>query len=276
MHNIRIGFIGGGNMARSLIGGLVANGHAASAIWVSEPNEEQRGRLAAAFSIHTTSDNLALARSVDILVLAVKPQVLGAVARELAPTVQECRPLVVSIAAGIRMEALTRWLGPETALVRTMPNTPALVQCGATALCGNGKVSPAQREMAEAVMRAVGLTLWLDDEGQMDAVTAVSGSGPAYFFLVMEAMEAAGQSLGLSPEAARLLTLQTAFGSAKMALESPDDAATLRRRVTSPGGTTEQAIRVMEEGQLRELFRQALEAACRRSDELARQLGAQG
>jgi pyrroline-5-carboxylate reductase len=262
-------------MARSLIGGLVAGGKPAATLWVSEPNDEQRAGLAAAFGVHTIKDNQALVHAVDVLVLAVKPQVLGGVCRQIEPAVQERKPLVISVAAGIRMPDLERWLGGMVPLVRTMPNTPALVQCGASALVANDQVSSTQRELAEGVLRAVGLTLWLDDEQQMDAVTALSGSGPAYYFLVMEAMEAAGQALGLPPRAARLLTLQTAFGAAKMALESADDAGTLRKRVTSPGGTTEQAIRVFEEGELRALFLKAMDAARHRSDELARQLGHQ-
>ncbi|MGE0081673.1 MAG: pyrroline-5-carboxylate reductase [Thiohalomonadaceae bacterium] len=270
-----IGFIGGGNMARSLIGGLVADRKDPATIRVSEPDPQQRSRLAESFGVQTMEDNEALVRASDVVVLAVKPQVLAEVCQAIAPAVRERNPLVVSIAAGIRLADMERWLGGKPAIVRTMPNTPAMVQCGATALIANERVSQAQRELAEGIMRAVGIALWLEREEQMDAVTALSGSGPAYFFLVMEALEAAAQELGLSPATARLLTLQTAFGAAKMALESSDDAATLRRRVTSPGGTTEQAIRVLEEGDLRRVFRRALQAASDRSEELARLLGGQ-
>jgi pyrroline-5-carboxylate reductase len=276
MKNVCIGFIGGGNMARSLIGGLIADGKASDSLWVSEPNDDQRERLTTAFNgLRVTDDNDVVVRSADVLVLSVKPQVLAGVCKAIGPALSERNPLVVSVAAGIRTHDLGRWLGGSPSIVRTMPNTPALVQCSATALFANDRVSASQRELAEGIMRAVGLTLWLHDEAQMDAVTALSGSGPAYFFLVMEAMQAAGESLGLSAQSARLLTLQTAFGAAKMVLESTDDPATLRQRVTSPGGTTEQALLVLEEGQLRKLFLRALHAASARSEELARVLGSQ-
>jgi pyrroline-5-carboxylate reductase len=270
-----IGFIGGGNMARSLIGGLVADHKDPATIWVSEPDPQQRALLDESFGVHVVDDNVALVHQVDVVVLAVKPQVLGQVCQAIAPAVRERNPLVVSIAAGIRLADMERWLGGKPAVVRTMPNTPALVQCGATALFANERVNGSQKELAEGIMRAVGLTLWLEREEQMDAVTALSGSGPAYFFLVMEALQAAAQELGLGEQSARLLTLQTAFGAAKMALESPDDAATLRQRVTSPGGTTERAIGVLEDGDIRRLFRRALQAASDRSEELARLLGGQ-
>ncbi|MEW6647494.1 MAG: pyrroline-5-carboxylate reductase [Pseudomonadota bacterium] len=273
MIDTNIGFIGGGNMARSLIGGLVADGVAPQRLWVAEPDAERRAGLAAQFGVKVTADNNALATAVDALVLAVKPQQMQAVCGGIAAVVQQRKPLVISIAAGLRLEALQRWLGGELALVRTMPNTPALVQSGATALFATPQVNNVQRELAEGIMRAVGLTLWLDDEGQMDAVTALSGSGPAYFFLVMEAMQQAGVQLGLTADMARLLTLQTAFGAAKMALESREDAAVLRRQVTSPGGTTERAVGLLQQGGLEALFAQALAGARDRSQELAALLG---
>ncbi|WP_127474535.1 pyrroline-5-carboxylate reductase [Sulfurivermis fontis] len=273
MIDTNIGFIGGGNMARSLIGGLVADGVAPQRLWVAEPDAGRRAGLAAQFGVKVTADNNALATAVDALVLAVKPQQMQAVCGGIAAVVQQRKPLVISIAAGLRLEALQRWLGGELALVRTMPNTPALVQSGATALFATPQVNNVQRELAEGIMRAVGLTLWLEDEGQMDAVTALSGSGPAYFFLVMEAMQQAGVQLGLTADMARLLTLQTAFGAAKMALESREDAAVLRRQVTSPGGTTERAIGILQQGGLEELFARALAGARDRSQELATLLG---
>ena len=205
--------------------------------------------------------------------LAVKPQVLREVANELAPLVQENQPLVISIAAGIGCASLQAWLGGEAALVRTMPNTPAMIQSGATVLFATNAVSDDQREQAESLMRAVGLTQWIDDESLMDAVTALSGSGPAYFFLVMEAMEDTARELGLAPQTARLLTLQTALGAARMALESSDPPETLRARVTSPGGTTERAIATLEDGGLRDLFARALKAASDRSREISADLG---
>jgi pyrroline-5-carboxylate reductase len=273
MNETKIGFIGGGNMARSLIGGLIADGVAPQRLWVAEPDAGRRAELAAQFGIHITGGNSDLVQAVDAVVLAVKPQQMKDVCGEIGAAVQARRPLLISIAAGIRLATLQQWLGGEPALVRTMPNTPALVQSGATALYATPQVNNTQREVAEGIMRAVGLTLWLADEDQMDAVTALSGSGPAYFFLVMEAMQQAGVQLGLTAESARLLTLQTAFGAAKMALESREEAATLRRQVTSPGGTTERAIGILQQGELEALFARALNGARDRSRELATLLG---
>lgn len=268
-----ISFIGGGNMCSSLVGGLIADGYDPERIRVSDPGEEALASLRARFGVHTTHDNREAAAGAGVVVLAVKPQILPKVAAELAPVVREHGTLVVSIAAGIRTTDLQRWLGAGAALVRTMPNTPALVKSGATALFATAAVTAAQRDQAESVLRAVGLTLWLESEEQMDAVTALSGSGPAYFFLVMEAMQGAAQAIGLPERTARLLTLQTAFGAAKMALESDEEPSLLRQRVTSPGGTTERALNVLEKGNLRELFHDALTAARDRSRELAALLG---
>ncbi|MHB8746819.1 MAG: pyrroline-5-carboxylate reductase [Gammaproteobacteria bacterium] len=273
MLDITLGFIGAGNMARSLIGGLIADGFAAQAIHVADPDAQQLGNLRGLFPIHTHTDNTRTLDAVDVLVLAIKPQALHTVAVELRDTVQARRPLIITIAAGVRTDDLQRWLGGDVAIVRAMPNTPALVQSAVTALYANDHVSDTQRSHAESVLRAVGMTLWLTDEQQLDAVTALSGSGPAYFFLIMEALEAAGVRLGLDATSARLLTLQTAFGAAKMALESQEDAACLRARVTSKGGTTEQAVKVLEDGGLRRLLEDAVSAACERSRELALLLG---
>lgn len=269
-----IAFIGTGNMARSLIGGLVNDGWPTGAIRAADPTEAQRTSAAECWpGLHVTADNIEATVGADIVVLAVKPQQMKAVASGLKDVLGETPPLIVSIAAGIRTGDLDRWLGGGLPIVRCMPNTPALVGAGATGLYATDSVSDEQRNSAEALMRAVGLTVWLDDEAQLDTVTALSGSGPAYFFLVMEALEEASSALGLPRHAARLLTLETAFGAAKLALESDEAAAELRRRVTSPGGTTERAVGVLEAGDLRELFAQALEAARDRSRELAEQLG---
>ena len=273
MHHYTIGFVGGGNMARSLIGGLLADGIAPERIWASDPDAERLDTLRSVFQINATHDNAEVVGAAEVVVLSVKPQIVRQVAQSLGPMIRAKRPLVISIAAGIREADLRRWLGENVALVRSMPNTPALVQSGATALYANPYVNDQQRELAESVLRAVGITVWLEDEAHMDAVTALSGSGPAYFFLIMEALEAAAVELGLVPETARLLTLQTAFGAAKMALESEEPINVLRQRVTSPGGTTEQAVRVLEQGEMRALFRQALKAAYQRSRELAGLLG---
>jgi pyrroline-5-carboxylate reductase len=273
MKKTRIAFIGGGNMATSLIGGLIADGCPPSNIWVAEPSGEQRARLHSQFEVHTDADNSAVIEPASVLVLAVKPQALQAVAEPLASAVQHYQPLVISVAAGVREPDLRRWLGNQVAIVRSMPNTPALVKSGATALYANPHVSDQQQQLAESILRAVGLTIWVDDENLLDSVTALSGSGPAYFFLVMEALEQAGIKLGLNAEQARLLTLETAFGAAKMALESPQSPALLRSRVTSPGGTTERALEVLQAGQLEALFINALEAARQRACELGDLLG---
>jgi pyrroline-5-carboxylate reductase len=273
MSQATIAFIGGGNMARSLVGGLIADGVSAARLRVADVNTDALERLRAQYGVATFADNTAAVHGAQVVLIAVKPQAARAAAIELGAVLERQRPLIISIVAGLRSADLARWLGYDAAIVRTMPNTPALVQSGATALHANLAVNATQREQAESILRAVGLTLWLDNEDQMDAVTALSGSGPAYFFLVMELMQRAGTALGLPPETARLLTLQTAFGAAKMALESPEDAATLRQRVTSPGGTTEQALKVFAERGLEQIFGDALAAATRRAQELADQLG---
>lgn len=267
-----IAFIGGGNMSGSMIGGLLARGHEAGRIWVSDPEAECRERLGAR-GVHATADNGEAAAAADIAVLAVKPQQLRAACRDIATTVAERRMLVISIAAGIGTASLQSWLGADTAIVRCMPNTPALLQASATALYATPTVSEAQRTAAHEILASVGFVAWVQDEDAMHAVTALSGSGPAYFFLVMEAMQLAGENLGLDPALARQLTAQTALGAARMALETDVDVVELRRRVTSPGGTTERALRVLEERGLRRIFEGALEAASNRSRELSDELG---
>lgn len=272
MSTMRIGFIGGGNMASSIIGGLVASGFAAEQIWASDPNADSLNKLLAVAPVNTASDNNALIAAVDIVILAVKPQIMKIVAGDIAASVQDRKPLVITIAAGVTSASLDAWLGGNTAIVRCMPNTPALVRSGATGLFANTEVNATQRAQAEQILQAVGLALWVDNETQLDAVTALSGSGPAYFFLVMEAMQAKGLQMGLSAEVAKQLTLQTALGAAQMALGSDVDAAELRRRVTSPNGTTERAINILQAGGLEALFDQALEGARLRAEELAIEL----
>lgn len=269
MKNQTIAFIGGGNMAQALIGGLTASGVASGRIRVSEPDAERRAALEREFGVKVASDNATVIAEADVVVFAVKPQVLSAVARECAAAVAERRPLVISIAAGVDTVHLAEWLGGEPAVVRVVPNTPALVGRGAAALYANAAVTDAQRDTAIEIMRAVGDALWVDDEALMDAVTAVSGSGPAYFFLVIELIEAAAVELGIDPADARRLVLQTALGAATMAKSGDIDAAELRRRVTSPGGTTAAALKVLEDGGIRELFSCALAAARDRGRELS-------
>lgn len=268
-------FIGGGNMATSLIGGLIAQGHAANSISVSDPNESQREQLTTQYGINTFADCAPALADADIVVLAVKPQVMKDVALLVAKAVAQSSkpPLFVSIAAGINLFSLQQWLGEEQAIVRCMPNTPSLIQLGATGLFANEQTSIVQKNLAETVLKAAGIVQWVQSEAEIDAVTAVSGSGPAYYFLLMEAMIDAGVELGLSRETASELTLQTAIGAAQMAKESDVDVAELRRRVTSPGGTTEEAINTFEGAHLRDIVKAALNAANRRSGELALMLG---
>lgn len=268
-----VGFIGAGNMARALAGGLINSGWDRSRLILSDPDAGQRDGIHALLGLEVHADNAAVAARADILVFAVKPQALAVAAQALAAVAQQQRPLVVSVAAGVRIGDLERWLGGNLPVVRVMPNTAVLVGAGACGMYANAHVSEAMRSQAESVLRAVGVAVWVEREELLDAVTALSGSGPAYFFLIMEALEQAAIAQGLSREAARLLTLQTAYGAAKMALEGSEEPAILRRHVTSPGGTTEQAIRVLEEGGLRKLFKDALTAAARRARELAELFG---
>lgn len=267
----RIAFIGAGNMATSLIGGLLAQGFPASHICASDPGAEQRAKVAAEHGIELFDNNADAVASANVVVLAVKPQMMKDVCLALAPSLQPGQ-LIVSIAAGITCASLNTWLG-DVALVRCMPNTPSLLRQGVSGLYANALVSAPQRQQAEQLLSAVGLALWLDEEQLIDAVTAVSGSGPAYFFLLVEAMIAAGEQLGLPRATAAQLTQHTALGAARMVTESEVDAAELRRRVTSPGGTTEAAINRFQAGGFEALVQQALNAAASRSAELAEQLG---
>ncbi len=269
-----IGFIGGGNMATSLMSGLIASGHSPQQLWVSDTAQATLQSHRDNLSVNISNSNVLVVDEVDVVVLAVKPQILRDVAREIATAVQKKNTLVVSIAAGISQASLSQWLGSNVAIVRCMPNTPALVLTGATALHANTNVDEEQKDLAENILRAVGLSLWVEQEKQLDAVTAVSGSGPAYFFLLMEAMEKAALELGLDEHCARLLIQQTALGAAKIALESAESPAQLRERVTSPGGTTQKAIETFQQNGFSELVSKALLAARDRSIEMSKQLGA--
>lgn len=275
MKNTKIGFIGGGNMATSLIKGLIDSGHSAQHIWVADVDADKLRTLAENMEVNTTTSNEEVVRKSEIIVLAVKPQILNSVAKGIADLVQQRQPVIVSIAAGVNQASLAQWLGRNTAIVRCMPNTPALVLTGATAMHANAKVNAAQRDLAENILRSVGLVLWVDDEALLDAVTAVSGSGPAYFFLLMEAMEKAAVDLGLDPHDAALLVKQTALGAAKIALESRESTQQLRTRVTSPGGTTQSAIETFQKGGFEPLVAHAMHAARDRAIEMSKQLGEQ-
>lgn len=269
-----IGFIGGGNMAESLIGGLLNSGRKAESITVYDPDTKRLQYLSDKYGIRMLESNAEVINQSDIVLIAVKPQVLKQVALSVADAVQEHKPVVVSIAAGIRSIDLERWLGGSLAIVRVMPNTPALVSAGATGMFANDRVSDSQRSDAESILRAVGTTVWLENEGQMDIVTALSGSGPAYIFRIIEAMEEAATEAGLPAETSRLLALETALGAAKLAIEADESPAELRRRVTSPGGTTEAGLAELEAGRIDDLFNRTISAAAKRSVDLAEQLGA--
>lgn len=273
MLNKKIGFIGAGNMARSLASGLINNGLPARQIMLSDPDKKTRDMLEAQLGVTTFEENQEVVESADIVVFAVKPQILREVAEPLQGPMQQYKPLIISIAAGVLSNDLENWLGGNLAVIRAMPNTAALIGSGAAGLYANAKADEKERNIAESILRAVGVVAWVDSENQLDIVTALSGSGPAYYFLVMEALEQAAIDEGLPADIARLLTLETAFGAAKMALEGGEEPSLLRRQVTSKGGTTERAIDVMEESGLREIYKKALSAATARSAELAKILG---
>ena len=265
----RIAFIGGGNMATAIIGGLVRESSIdPSLIHVSDPGEAQRQQLESTLGIVTHADNLTAMTDADVVILAVKPQVLKAVTEPLKTTLSATQPLLISIAAGISLESLAQWSGCK-AIVRAMPNTPALLGEGATGLFASAAVTLEQQNLADQLLSATGMTVWVQSEAEIDAVTAVSGSGPAYYFLLMEAMIEAGKSLGLSEETATKLTLQTALGAGRMALEADVTPAELRRRVTSPGGTTEQAIATFENAGLRDTVHSAMKNCALKAAELS-------
>jgi pyrroline-5-carboxylate reductase len=275
MNNIRkLAFIGGGNMAAALISGLTKRGVPPDRFMVADPSQDQLDRLARDYAVPTAPDNATAVQGAEVVVLAVKPQQMRSVALGLAPHLAAARPLVVSVAAGIPHASLARWFGGSIPVIRTMPNRPALNGFGATGLYAPASVGAAYRALAEDLMAAVSATVWVEHESQMDTVTAVSGSGPAYFFLFMEALEAAAHERGLPTEVAHRLTLETAFGAAQMARQSLDSLATLREQVTSKGGTTAAALEVLNRADLRAIVAHAVAAADRRSAELAAEFGA--
>ncbi len=265
-----IAFIGGGNMARSLIGGLLGAGGDAASIRVAEPVAALRDALQADFDVQVFDDAVTAATDAQAAwVLAVKPQVMRQVCESLAELTQRQRPLVVSIAAGITSAQIERWLGGDVAVVRCMPNTPAVLGAGVTGLFANARVDAGQRDIAQTLLASAGKTVWIDDELLMDAVTAVSGSGPAYVFLLAEALQAAGEAEGLPADAARALTVQTLLGAARMLDADDTPASELRRRVTSPNGTTQAAIESFERNGFRDIVARAVHAARVRGAELA-------
>ncbi|WP_115562539.1 pyrroline-5-carboxylate reductase [Xanthomonas arboricola] len=265
----RIAFIGGGNMARSLIAGLIRQGVPAASLRVAEPVEELRTGLSRDFGVQAVADARDAADGAATWVLAVKPQVMPSVCAQLAALAQAQQPLLLSIAAGITATQLQRWCGGDTTVVRAMPNTPALLGAGVTGLYATARVSDAQRMQATQLLESAGVTVWIDDETQMDAVTAVSGSGPAYVFLLAEAMEAAAQAQGLPADTARTLVLQTLLGASRMLTESGEAPQVLRGRVTSPNGTTQAAIETFQAGGFEALTARAIAAATERGRSLS-------
>ena len=268
-----IGFIGGGNMANSLIGGLINAGYSAASITVSEPDEAQLQTLKERYNVKVSLDNNETLNC-EIIILSVKPQLLKTVCLQLDHS-KINNSLFISIAAGVKSTDINRWLNNNQAIVRCMPNTPALLQCGATGLFANELVTDTQKQQAEKIMQAVGIAIWVDSEEQLNAVTAVSGSGPAYFFYMMEAMQQAGEKLGLTADVTQQLVLQTALGAARMATESDISPAELRQKVTSKGGTTEQAILSFQSANYQQIVFEAIEAANNRSITLAEELGSE-
>jgi len=266
--NCNICFIGGGNMAQALIGGLISRGLPPTRITVSDPVEQIR-QLLQDKEVHVTQDNVAAIQNADVVVLAVKPQVLATVLRPLKGLLSD--KLVISIIAGAEIQTISNLIDSNR-IVRVMPNTPALVQTGAHGIYANDVVGTSDRELTSQILAATGLTIWVNSEAQIDAVTAVSGSGPAYFFYLMESMIRAGKNLGLDEKIATALTLQTALGAAQMAITSSNTPSELRKNVTSPNGTTQAALEVFDRAQISQNIQSALAAAQKRSQELAQEL----
>jgi len=265
-----ITLIGAGHMGSALIGGLIAHDHPAEKLVASDPSQEALDALQKKFHLSVTTDNKIAIQNADVIILAVKPPLVSVIAKELASLIQTHKPLIISIAAGIEVKTLEEPLGNDIAIVRVMPNTPALIGCGASALYANAAATDKHRALAQAILQCVGITVWVKEEKHINAVTALSGSGPAYFFLIMEAMQEAGVELGLTTEISHLLTLQTAYGAARLAQTSQASLQELRHQVTSKGGTTESALQVFEKGALCPLIKKALHAAYERATELGK------
>lgn len=273
MHTPEIAFIGAGNMAASIIGGLIASGHPASAIRAADPHPPSLEKLAASAPVNLFDNNAQAASEADVIIMAVKPQAMADAVESISEAVRRNAAVVISIAAGVTIATIQSRLGGAAAVVRCMPNTPALLGAGASALYASREVNDSQRAHAEAILSAVGVCCWVDEEQALDAITALSGSGPAYFFYFMEAMIEKACALGLDRKTARLMTQQTALGAARMAQENALELAELRRRVTSPGGTTERALQSFEQDDLPGAVDRAMQAAAQRAAEMAREMG---
>jgi pyrroline-5-carboxylate reductase len=262
-------FIGGGNMASCIIGGMISQGFESTDIMVSVPTQNSRDRLKSEFKVQVTDDNRSAVASADVVILAVKPQIMRSVALDMSSAIP-AKAVVVSIAAGISIESMQAWLGDSIAIVRAMPNTPSLVGTGATGLYANPTTDDAQQQIVSKIFEAVGYCCWVDTEAQINAVIAMSGSGPAYFFRILEIMQLVGQELGLSEDIARQLASQTALGAAKMAKNSDLSPAQLREQVTSPGGTTERALNTFQQEDLEAIFRKAMTSAVARAEQMSK------
>ena len=273
MSHIELTVLGGGNMGRALIGGLLRHGMRPEQIAVGESQEGARAALSRDFGIAATSDNAAAIRKANLVVIAVKPHNVGSVLTPLGAELQQRRPIVLSVAAGVRVQALQGWCGAGVPVIRAMPNRPALVGAGATGLYAPAEIDASNRAIAAQIMQSVGEIVWVATEDELDVVTALSGSGPAYFFLLAEAVTKAGVDLGLPADTARRLSVATLHGAGLLAHGSDGDLARLRAEVTSKGGTTEAALRILQTAGFDELIRRAVAAAAHRGRELAEQAG---
>lgn len=272
MQDSSIGFIGGGHMASSLISGLLASGFPATQLSVYDRNIEKTKQLQIQWGILASPSLKEILKISKVLVLAVKPQDMKDLLAKLRTemlAMPESKPLIISIAAGISTHQLERGLGENLAIIRAMPNTPALLRVGASGLYANARTQDDQKELAESILRSVGLVVWLNHEHDIDTITAISGSGPAYFFLVMQILQQTGEQLGLPKTTAKILSLQTALGAARMAMESDISLNELLHKVASPGGTTETALQILDSGQIQELFKKAITAAKQRAKEIS-------
>ncbi len=271
MLNTKIAFIGAGNMAGSLLGGLIQKGHTADHLWASCPDAQRLAQLQQQYpKLQTTTSNQTACAAASVIVLAVKPQILKSVCQEIAATIQQTTPLIISVAAGIQTTQIQQWLNYSGEIIRAMPNTPALVGAGATGLFATPQCSTHSKTLAEALLQACGITVWITEETHMDLVTALSGSGPAYFFLMVESLIKAATHLGLPTDTATILANQTALGSARLLLETQTDAQTLRKQVTSPNGTTEKGIQALEQNGFPHAIEAAITAAFARGQQLSK------
>jgi pyrroline-5-carboxylate reductase len=269
MINNKVGFIGGGNMARAIAGGLLRGGMHATDVFLSEPREAQRELLRRElYGVQVTEDNHRVARECEVLVFAVKPQILKAVCTDLAESVQASVPLIISIAAGPRVDDIDAWLGSNLSVVRVMPNQPALIDQGVSALYANARTSDASRRLSEAILSAVGQVVWVTEERDIDSVTAVSGTGPAYFYMLIDTMIQAAIDFGLNEETARVLAVETARGASALAATETESMSSMIDRVRSPGGTTQAALECLDAADVRGIFSRAIEAARARAEEL--------